>query len=250
MTSPELYKTENGQLTVSSLTIADGAGVEHKAVMQLVRTYEADLTRFGGVTFEMRPFETPGGTQNRAVAMLNEQQATLVMTYQRNTAKVREFKQALILAFFEMAQQLAAPLRELSFEEKMAEVMGTLNQRIAAQHEQLAIAAPKAAAFDAFISTAGDYSVNEAAKVLARTHQINIGQGRLFEKLEEWRWVYRQRGKPRAMQTQVDNGRMAEKAQSHEHPRTGERVLDAPQVRITAKGLAEIRERLLEAAAA
>lgn len=138
------------------------------------------------------------------------------------------------------------PVRELTFEEKMAEVMGTLNQRIADQHAALVIAAPKAEAFDALLSTAGDYSVNEAAKVLARDHQIQIGEVRLRNLLEEWKWIYRQSGRPRAMQAQIDTGRMAEKAQFHYHPETGEKVLDTPQVRITAKGVAAIRERILQ----
>lgn len=138
----------------------------------------------------------------------------------------------------------AAPA-PMTLAERTAQVMGELDAMVQQQRAQLAVAAPKAAAYDAFISTTGDYSVNETAKVLARAHQINIGQGRLFEKLEEWGWVYRQRGKPTVKQTQIENGRMAEKAQSHEHPTTGARVLDAPQVRITAKGLDEIRKRLL-----
>jgi len=145
-----------------------------------------------------------------------------------------------------VAETAPTPVRELTFEEKMAEVMGTLNQRIADQHAALAIAAPKADAFDALLSTVGDYSVNEAAKVLARDHQIQIGEGRLRALLEEWKWVYRQSGKPRAMQTQVDCGRLTEKAQFHYHPETGEKVLDTPQVRVTAKGVAAIRERILK----
>lgn len=43
----------------------------------------------------------------------------------------------------------------------------------------LAIAAPKADNFDAFLSTVGDYSVNEAAKVLSRDHNILTGEKRL-----------------------------------------------------------------------
>jgi hypothetical protein len=52
------------------------------------------------------------------------------------------------------------------------------------------------------------------------------------------RWLYRDTsGKPRALQTRIDQGSLAEKAQWHYHPETGERVLDTPQVRVTARGL-------------
>ena len=57
--------------------------------------------------------------------------------------------------------------------------------------------------------------------------------------------MYRQSGRWQAKQTAVDAGRLFHKPQSHEHPETGERVLDAPQVRVTIKGLYELRARML-----
>ena len=111
--------------------------------------------------------------------------------------------------------------------------------------KQVAELTPKAQAFDALLSASGDYSVNEAAKVLARDHNIQIGEGRLRTKLEEWGWIYRHSGKPRAKQSQVDNGRLTEKARWHYHPQTAEKILDTPQVRVTAKGIDAIRTRVL-----
>lgn len=105
---------------------------------------------------------------------------------------------------------------------------------------------PKAEAFDALVSSTGDYSINETAKILSRDDSILTGEGRLRDKLMSWRWMYRDnRGKPRAMQSQVDCGRLVEKAQFHFHPGSGEKILDAPQVRVTAHGLTAIRTRLL-----
>jgi len=130
--------------------------------------------------------------------------------------------------------------------ELMARALVEAAETIRAAEDEVKALAPKAEAFDAFLSTAGDYSLNEAAKVLARDGEISIGEHRLRDKLQAWRWLYRSAvGKPRAMQTQVDCGRLVEKAQWHYHPQTGEKVLDAPQVRITAKGLEAIRRRLL-----
>lgn len=48
----------------------------------------------------MRPFETDGGVQTRRIALLNEQQATFLMTLMRNTERVVEFKCALVQAFY------------------------------------------------------------------------------------------------------------------------------------------------------
>jgi anti-repressor protein len=110
--------------------------------------------------------------------------------------------------------------------------------------EQLAIAAPKAEAFDAFLSTAGDYSVNEAAKVLSRHHDILTGERRLRGWMEANGWIYREAGKPRAYQRRLDQGVLDEKAQWHYHPETGEKVLDTPQVRVTAKGIEALAKAL------
>lgn len=68
--------------------------------------------------------------------------------------------------------------------------------------------------------------------------------------LIRWGWVYRDAAhKPRASQAQVDLRRLAEKPQWHFHPQTGEKVLDTPQVRVTAKGVAAIADRLKAEAA-
>lgn len=109
---------------------------------------------------------------------------------------------------------------------------------------------PKAEAFDGFISTKGDLSLNEAAKEIARTGVLT-GEKRLRSALMVWGWMYRDAtGKPRAYQAQIDNGRLAEKAQWHFHPETGEKVLDTPQVRMTAKGMEAARQRLTKEPAA
>ncbi|WP_427017815.1 Rha family transcriptional regulator [Pseudarthrobacter sp. P1] len=114
-TNPTLVeRSTDGALRVSSLALAEGAGVEHRAVLQLITNNIDDLEQFGGVAFEMRPFATAGGTQTQRIALLNEQQATLIMTYLRNTEKVKAFKLALVKAFFEMAKRLAAPAMDLT----------------------------------------------------------------------------------------------------------------------------------------
>jgi anti-repressor protein len=114
--------------------------------------------------------------------------------------------------------------------------------------EQLAIAAPKAEAFDAFLATTGDYSVNEAAKVLSRHHDILTGERRLRGWMEANGWIYREAGKPRAYQRRLDQGVLDEKAQWHFHPETGEKVLDTPQVRVTARGIEALAKALLKVA--
>jgi prophage antirepressor-like protein len=118
-------------------------------------------------------------------------------------------------------------------------------RQIEAQSEELAVAVPKADAWDHLASAAGDYAVADAAKILSRHPLIKLGRDRLFTLLARDGWCYRRQIDNRwtVYQRAVDSGWVTELASSHYHPRTGELVLDAPQVRITAKGLGELVKR-------
>lgn len=109
--------------------------------------------------------------------------------------------------------------------------------------EALAVAQPKAEAWDQLADATGDYSVSEAAKVLARAG-IVTGPRRLFESLDRFGWVFRRGDHWVAYQDKVDAGLLAHRAQSHFHPRTGDRVIDPPQVRVTVRGLEQLRTLL------
>ncbi|MFI5504495.1 Rha family transcriptional regulator [Corynebacterium kutscheri] len=102
----DLVKKHDGRLTTTSLIVAEGTEAQHRAVLQLIKQNQQDFDEFGGVAFEMQPFETAGGTQNRTVAILNREHAMLLMTYMRNNDAVRGFKKNLIKAFVEMERQL------------------------------------------------------------------------------------------------------------------------------------------------
>lgn len=97
-----MIETSNNELVVSSEQIAIGAGVEHRATLQLIKTNQAELEEFGQVAFEMR-LTGKAGSDIR-VALLNEPQAMLLMTFQRNTAQVKTFKVALIKEFKRLSE--------------------------------------------------------------------------------------------------------------------------------------------------
>jgi len=105
----ELVLLHHSEPMTTSLAIAEGVGMEHKSVLQLIRTHVESLAEFGGVAFEMRPFETAGGQQWRDVYFLNEPQATLLITFMRNSEIVVRFKVALVKAFFAMRDRLDVP---------------------------------------------------------------------------------------------------------------------------------------------
>lgn len=90
----------------TSVAIANYLERDHHSVILLVRKHEQALSFFKRVEFEILPFATCGGTQSREVAVLNEQQATLLISFMSNTPKVVDFKIRLVKAFYEMRQKL------------------------------------------------------------------------------------------------------------------------------------------------
>ena len=97
-----LVTVSNDELVTSTLAIAEGTELDHASVIKLVRTYVKDLEEFGLLDFKS---ESSGGRPTE-FALLNEQQATLLITYMRNNSIVRAFKMCLVKAFYEMRSQL------------------------------------------------------------------------------------------------------------------------------------------------
>lgn len=169
---------QDGTLVVTSETIAEGSGVQHKNVLELIHANRADFEDFGRVAFETRPFATAGGTQSRQVALLNEQHATLLMTYQRNTEQVRQFKKALVRAFFDMARRLAAPPVPQSLPDALRAYAEEVEQRQALE-ARVAEDAPKVEAYQALMDSDGFYPMEEAAKA------IGMGRNTMMRLLRE-----------------------------------------------------------------
>jgi len=133
---------------------------------------------------------------------------------------------------------------EQSPELQIANALVLASSMIAAKDAQIGALTPRADAWDELASASGDYEVADAAKILARAG-VETGQARLFKQLAELAWIHRgAQGKWKAYQSSVDAGYLAEKPMSHYHPKSGELVLDPPQVRVTVRGLERLRVRL------
>lgn len=89
----------------TSEIVAECAEVKHDTVQSLIRNHKEDLEVFGFYGFEIRKLEGRG--RPRKIYHLNEQQATLLVTYLDNTKPVREFKKNLVKAFFELRDEVA-----------------------------------------------------------------------------------------------------------------------------------------------
>lgn len=90
----------------TSEIIAECAEIERISVRKLIENHKEDLEVFGILSFEMTKINDGRG-RPRKIYHLNEQQATLLITYLDNTKPVREFKVALVKAFFEMRDELS-----------------------------------------------------------------------------------------------------------------------------------------------
>ncbi len=102
----ELILLKNNDVFTTSLVIAEGTNVKHKNIKELVSKYENDLKDFGKVRVLNATLDTNGGVQKISYYLLNEQQATFLMTLLRNTKIVVEFKKELVKQFYQMRQIL------------------------------------------------------------------------------------------------------------------------------------------------
>ena len=90
----------------TSEVIAECAGVKRDTVQKLIQRHEKDLREFGKVGFQIRPLSGSKTGQTVKAYHLNEQQATLLLTFLRNTPVVIEFKKELVRQFFAMRKEL------------------------------------------------------------------------------------------------------------------------------------------------
>lgn len=147
----ELVVVHGDDLVTTTLAIAAGTANSHEAVIKLARTYRQDLAEFGLVRFEIQPKPVgQRGGSDTEYAILNEHQATLLITYMRNGEIVRQFKRKLVRKFYDMRTELRAagadPLAGLPAEQRVlvslmveqAAIKNTQVQLASAQAEQQA----------------------------------------------------------------------------------------------------------------
>ena len=100
----------------NSCVIAEGSGNSHRAIKSIVDKYSDDFKEFGKLSYHSKWFEnekqkkifsdnSKGVSREKTkieVILLNEPQATLLITYLRNTEQVRRFKKNLVFEFYRM----------------------------------------------------------------------------------------------------------------------------------------------------
>lgn len=89
--------------TLSSI-VAECTNLQHHTITKTIRKHQARFEQFGKVGFKIQATESG---QNTKDYILNEQQATLLVTFLKNTEQVANFKTNLVKAFFEMREELS-----------------------------------------------------------------------------------------------------------------------------------------------
>lgn len=167
-----------GQPVTTSTAIAAGTEVQHKNVLELVRRYLADLEKFGLVPFktEARLDGAHGG--GAVYAVLNEQQATLLIAFMRNSTVVVDFKVALVRSFYEMRAALAGGAIAAPTTMREALMLALAQEeKIEQQAAKISADAPKVEFAETIRALDGVCKVEDIAKT------IGIGRNKLFKQM-------------------------------------------------------------------
>ncbi|MDY0278591.1 MAG: Rha family transcriptional regulator [Acholeplasma sp.] len=103
----ELIVITNEEMTISHRVVAEQTANQEVSIRNLINKFISDFEEFGMVHFKNEAIKNSKNRINEIKTyFLNEQQAYLLLTYLRNTEIVRNFKVALVKAFFEMRERL------------------------------------------------------------------------------------------------------------------------------------------------
>lgn len=103
----ELVYLQKDDAFTDSMVIAEATEHSHHAITQLIRNHQKRLERFGKLQFTHFKCQNPKGGRPSKVYLLNEPQATLLVTFLDNTDKVADFKVELVRQFYEMRKFIA-----------------------------------------------------------------------------------------------------------------------------------------------
>ena len=98
----ELVALKGKDAFTDSLIISSGTGVAHRKIKEAIRKYQEVMERFGKLSAPYQAESTGGRPEE--YYLLNEEQATLLITLLKNTDVVIEFKARLVSEFYKMRQ--------------------------------------------------------------------------------------------------------------------------------------------------
>lgn len=126
---------DDGEVRASSEAIAKDVNNAHASVIKLARKHQESLELFGPIRFEIRMGKRGGKPVE--IAMLNEQQSTLLVAMMKNSPVVLRCKVRLVQEFYRMrdalnqrAQGLWQEMQALIAQEVESKVKATYGSRL------------------------------------------------------------------------------------------------------------------------
>jgi len=105
--SNNIIETYENIPVVSHKIVAENTANQEVSIRNIINKYIDDFKVFGKLHFKNEPItNTKNRVNNLVTYYLNEQQATLLLTYLKNTSIVRKFKIELVKAFYNLKQEL------------------------------------------------------------------------------------------------------------------------------------------------
>lgn len=121
MTNLINLEQHDGEMRINSRRFSEGVGTSYKATNNLIRKHQKKLETFGELPFQKA---LKGESSRIKPALLNEDQATFLVTLSRNTETVVEFKHQLVSAFSKLRREQAL------IDERHATVKWTQNRAL------------------------------------------------------------------------------------------------------------------------
>ena len=237
----DMVQIVDNDLFTDTAVIAEESGNDHASVIKLVRNNAEDLKEFGLLDFKS---ESTAGRPTE-IALLNEQQATLLITYMRNNDRVRDFKKRLVKEFYRMktALQNREPMKALADPAILRQTLLTYTEKVIELEAKIEADAPKIDALERISEAGGSLCVTDAAKALQMRPKD------LFSYLNQHGWIYKRPGGQHYLgyQSKVTTGLVEHKVTTVLRPDGSEKVTE--QVRITPKGLTKLAQLIQPVAA-
>ena len=186
--------------------------------------------------------ETPGGRQSLTIVNESGMYTALMRSNHPAAKPFRRWITAEVLPQIRKTGSYSvAP--QLTEDQIIHQALQLTAARVEQLTARLAIAQPKADAFDRWLSSNVDYPVAIVANALAGLG-AQLGRNRLFDWLADAGWIYRvgPKGQWHPRQTQIGNRRLSVRLGQQLDTRSGEQFATYT-VRITAKGAVEIGHR-------
>lgn len=220
-------------------------GYEHTP--SAVRRLDPDEYTYAALP-QVTPNVRPSGPPPRPMTVVNEAGLFALILWSRKP-EAKAFKRWVTHEVLPQIRRTgryeSAPALPQTYADALRELASSVEERerLAGKVAELT---PAAESWHTLATAEGDFLVADAAKILCRDPRIKIGQNRLYTLLGELGWIYRAPGdgRWRTRQPAIESGRLSEMPMSHYHPRTGELVLDPPQIRVTVKGIGFLHQHL------